>query len=462
MLSVNEVLRDSAFRRIFLLSVLMKFGFLYFLPRSPLALAPDEGVYSQITLWFSNGNDLSNSATRSIGLYESSRSLIIPAGILCKLGVQSLYSVRITSVIYGLLSILIFMTLILNFTFLKNSYRPKRILQLRLFTVLVFIFLPSHFLWSELGLRESASEFWILLSAFLLLKIYVSLEKINFYYYALLTVSLVLAFGSRKQTAMVFIFALFLAQVLTRINKKTFMIFGSLFLAGALGFLFVSTPAIEVTKIYHLEPINPLVKYAASAKSCFKSDQNVKVGQDEFICKLQKKIVKKYIFSKVIAQIPSSDLDNLQTQFELNRANAESALPESKCSQQRDSNLDLYLCLAKELPYRAGSFLFRPLFPFDSGSYSYNLASFENYFWLSLTILLLLSLYQLIGQLNYRYELNFVYIYIVGFIVGSAIYEGNLGTAFRHKSSILWCLLLITYVCIQNLYASKLSNTVRK
>ena len=71
-----------------------------------------------------------------------------------------------------------------------------------------------------------------------------------------------------------------------------------------------------------------------------------------------------------------------------------------------------------------------------------------------------MSLYQLFRKFNYRYELNFVYIFVVGFIVGSAIYEGNLGTAFRHKSSILWCLLLITYIYIQNVYSSKFIERV--
>ena len=135
-------------------------------------------------------------------------------------------------------------------------------------------------------------------------------------------------------------------------------------------------------------------------------------------------------------------------------------MPESKCNQHKDSFLNITVCLAKELPYRTASFLFRPLFPFDSGSSSYNLASLENYFWIILTIILLMSLYQLFRRFNYRYELNFVYIFVVGFIVGSAIYEGNLGTAFRHKSSILWCLLLITYIYIQNVYSSKFIERV--
>jgi hypothetical protein len=35
-----------------------------------------------------------------------------------------------------------------------------------------------------------------------------------------------------------------------------------------------------------------------------------------------------------------------------------------------------------------------------------------------------------------------LYLYALAFSTAASLYEGNLGTAFRHKSSILWPLIL--------------------
>jgi hypothetical protein len=48
---------------------------------------------------------------------------------------------------------------------------------------LVFAFLPSHFMWSNLGLRESATEFWVIITflIFFLLSSYSRMYLIYLY-----------------------------------------------------------------------------------------------------------------------------------------------------------------------------------------------------------------------------------------------------------------------------------------
>ena len=140
----------------------------FVLPATPSSLGPDEGTYSALAKWTEQGLPASDFPLYGAGLYQSARSLIWPAAMFIQLGFDPLQSVRLTATIYGLLSVWIVV-----FVFLKTlDFRAglaeyvsrKRLLVTSIFAV--FAFLPSHFIWSLLGLRESAIEFWTL-SAFI-------------------------------------------------------------------------------------------------------------------------------------------------------------------------------------------------------------------------------------------------------------------------------------------------------
>ena len=105
-----ELIKSPILRLYFLIISFLKFGFIFLLPNSPSNLAPDEGTYAKIAYWFAAGVDLSN--PDAIGLYQTSRSFIVPAGLLHKVGVPSLNAIRLVSVTYGLLAILVFILLL--------------------------------------------------------------------------------------------------------------------------------------------------------------------------------------------------------------------------------------------------------------------------------------------------------------------------------------------------------------
>ena len=471
MIKLVDLFKNPIFRIYFLVISVFKVGFVFQLPNSPSNLAPDEASYTQILDWVSSGGDL----TPLYGLYTSSRSLIIPARLFHFLGFSSLDSLRIVSAIYGLLSIVIFVLILCNFANKKTS--PKDFLSNKflVISVLLFTFLPSHFLWSELALRESVSEFWILAASFLLLKVIANLQvKLDYRLTFLILASVILAFGGRKQTVMIFLVAVLLSLFFIPLSKNMALIAGTLVISGALGIVFTTAPSITMQKSFELilvEPtpsstptpsktipkatksptMKPTVSATPSASQsvgpeiCKEEGQTVNLRNKEFKCHvIGEKPIKVINSEIVLSQIPSSKLSDLQTHYELNREGAESALPASECNNSI-RNISLALCLAPELPYRISSLMFRPLFPFDQGSTIYNLASFENYIWIILFLLSLFAIFYKLIKKQISKNSLFISIYTFGFIVSAAIYEGNLGTAFRHKSSILWCLIFICY-----------------
>ena len=132
------------------------------LPNKESYLGPDEGNYGALTEWIAQGKPADEYPYTT--LYIISRSHIVPATLLNRLGFNGLDSVRIIASLYGLLTLTLIAFVLLrivesrqeaaNFVF-KNQ---KTVLIL--FTI--FGFLPSHLILSVLGLREAAMEFWVL------------------------------------------------------------------------------------------------------------------------------------------------------------------------------------------------------------------------------------------------------------------------------------------------------------
>jgi hypothetical protein len=100
------------------------------------------------------------------------------------------------------------------------------------------------------------------------------------------------------------------------------------------------------------------------------------------------------------------------------------------------------LCNLRELTYRLPAVLFRPFPIIDSGSPFSNFAGVENLLWLGLfSYAVFVALRRSLTKVA-KFQVIWLYLYIITFSTALALYEGNLGTAYRHKSSILWALAL--------------------
>jgi hypothetical protein len=184
---------------------------------------------------------------------------------------------------------------------------------------------------------------------------------------------------------------------------------------------------------------------SASIK-CSRENEIIQFEGSEFRCKYSKTY-------QVIERNPRKTLENkiLRTQAleykrNVNAIDAQSALPMNFCQGLSRDVFHVIECNLSELPYRLFAFLFRPLIFFDQGSTALTFAALENLGWM---ILIPISVWVSLRKREHTVDrvvaLSLI-TYVILFASAAALYEGNLGTAFRHKSTILWPLILILMI----------------
>ena len=129
------------------------------------------------------------------------------------------------------------------------------------------------------------------------------------------------------------------------------------------------------------------------------------------------------------------------------------------CPWEESSEISKYGCLAFRAPYMTLTFLFRP-FPFlDTTSLSSFFAGAENMLWVIMFMYIFFRFYKS-RRINFFRELSPSLIFFLLYVVGAGSYEGNMGTAFRHKSLILWVVLLLVFATSNKLNANPNSERI--
>jgi len=140
---------------------------------------------------------------------------------------------------------------------------------------------------------------------------------------------------------------------------------------------------------------------------------------------------------------PDVYLERGSYQREVSAQYANSAIATDSCAGVPDPR-SLRLCEITRLPGAAFAVMFRPLWPLDtptSWSVLAVAASIENVAWLALAIAVTYVLAARRSQLTRVLWICLAYGGLL--IAGMAALEGNFGTAFRHKSNVLWMLTLV-------------------
>jgi len=106
----------------------------------------------------------------------------------------------------------------------------------------------------------------------------------------------------------------------------------------------------------------------------------------------------------------------------------------------------------------ASTFLFRPILGLDVTSTASLVAAIENVLWLG-AFLAALMIFIRKRRVAFLKELVPSLIFFVLYTIGAGSYEGNMGTAFRHKSLILWVVILLV---ISATVVEKQINTQKK
>jgi hypothetical protein len=373
------------------------------LPNTPSFLAPDEGTYAFLTKWIGQSNLASEFPAYGDGLYLSSRSVIVPANFLYRLGFDELEAVRLVSSTYGfcVLLLVVFIALKLYTRYVPVSARQVRNEKLIAVLILVFAFLPSHFVWSNLGLRESATEFWLITAFITFFIIFHYEKKVTILRLLTLAVSIVLAFSTRSQVAWV-LGITFIGYLIFHLREKnTYIVIPTVLGAVVLGSsVALGNISVDVESIF-----DPLLR--AGEIVDFKQEAN-------------------QVDAASVIEPPSCP--RFTESFEFSHA----------------ASFETYLCIGWRAPYMVLTFLFRPILGVEHTSISSLFAAFENLVWLAFFVII-------IGLLIRKRTISFLgfllpsLIFLFLYLIGASAYQGNMGTGFRHKSLILWAVLLLIF-----------------
>jgi hypothetical protein len=376
----------------------------FVLPSTPSSLAPDEGTYAALTKWIAESKPAADFPAFGEGLYLSGRSIIVPSSALNRIGMNELDAVRLVSTLYGFLSLVLltfFALKLLN----KRDDLSKFNSRLILFFFFVFAFLPSHFVWSTLGLREGPNEFWVLLSFVSVYVIFHFKTRYQALAYLALFASIVMCFSARPQVGWVLGIGL-LMYLITQIRQLKSLLVIIAVLAG----IFLGTAGTTGT---------------AGANGTDGTLIGVATGE-------------------VISMV-----DGVPAKHAGNQVDAASVIETPSCPLAQNSlvssppsRLDTYACIIWRAPYMTTTFLSRPFIVGDVTSASSAFAATENLIWILAFGLIAYFIVKRRGIPKFK-QLTPSLIFFALYVVGAGAYEGNMGTAFRHKSLILWVVLAL-------------------
>lgn len=366
-------------------SIILRLIVFFSLPNTPTNLAPDEREYSEITRRISTGEAL----YQLEGLSKTSQTLVFPAGIFARIGLDPLSATRLSALIYGIATLAFVSSLIYKVAHkhIDSRSEHRKTMNLVLILFSIYSFLPSHLLWSTLALRESTMEFWIVLIFGSIFLITHNSERSNKWNYLVLIFSLFLLFNTRVQV----------------------------------GFLLVISLSISLPFMLKVKNVRKV--FVVVAMTCAMSFTSMSIQTNEFI----------------VGQITS-----IPDKQEANQANASSAIQTLTCPFEDKSETNKMACLIWRAPYMTTTFLIRPIIGLDVTSRSSLFAAVENLLWL---IGFAFAIYSIVKKKKIPFIKPLLpsVVFFVLYSVAAGSYEGNLGTAFRHKSVILWAILLLIF-----------------
>ena len=411
----------------------------YVLPNTPTNLAPDESAYSEITRRITTGEALDQFG----GLSKTSQTLVFPAAMFVRIGLDPLSATRLSALMYGFAA-LVFLAYLISkvaHNHIDTASEYKRTKNLVLILFAIYSFLPSHLLWSILALRESTMEFWVVLIFGSIFLITHHSERSNKWNYLLLTCSIFLLFYTRLQVGLLLVISLIISLSLIHKVRNVRRVFFVVAITSAFSFssLFIQTN-VEF-KVVSLEAPTAEAP-TAEAAVCQKNGQVIYVKASRFLCEEFRKTTLEDITRPdefIVGQITS-----IPERQEANQANASSAIQTLSCPFENEAETNKIGCLIWRAPYMTTTFLIRPIIGLDVTSHSSLFAAAENLLWSAGFIFILYSILKKRKIPYFRSLLPSILFFIL-YSVGAGSYEGNMGTAFRHKSLILWVVLLLIF-----------------
>ena len=416
------------------------------------AFAPDENLYRDI---FSNLYDVGfTSEVGFSGIWEPwLRTLYLPAQLLTYLGISDLLSLRFLAVAYSTLATYLLIKMA------KDNCRDDRVFKV---AIIAISFIPTVFLWSSIGLRESFLYLEISAILYFLSRIKDELDLRNLLGLALAIFSLSM---TKNYIFILFLFAFILTLLFFTFAKRKMFVTHILILGIALMPLSFNpelVPAIsnyfkgQVAKVDTIEigDINNDGR-CDNFEPCANNNGNGNGHgncTDEPIDYVATGGMPVHALLDQLKGSPNTILAKVASALGITEkleAISKSAIvvETDKSVVENQKKLSLQQAgLTKPLQVLESSakFLLVPFIFIDNGSLFLNIQSIETPIWLFVYGLFFVGLYQIIRRRReFDYAVMMATIFALEFVAISALTEINVGTALRHRSLLLIPILVI-------------------
>ena len=427
------------------------FALLFF----PNPIVPDEGGYAD-TICRLNQNPIS---IDGLSLYFSwGPAFLLLSQFFNLLSLDCIVALRATNLIFSIITAFIFYKLVSNI-----NNKEKRNINYALINVgfAIFLFFPNKFFWTSIGIREANIEFLVISAIFLIyeLKNIVSRKKLISYLLLLYLDLLILSFTRIFLFyCLVFVFAIFLFFTKRYPIKKLLAVV----LLGAVVsnpfFPMVSIKIIGMVYEYKLERkitnLEKEIDYAQKRTNEKKvEDENsIKTTTSDRSMALEEK--KRQIANlnqdieraKNIKNTPfaiSTNITSPDYSREVRAADARSSVDLKNCTFRTNDVYSRVICNVKYIPTGIATVMLRPNPIYDWYSNTTKIASVENFIYLFLVFFIIFVFFRNRFSREF-YQTALIPILFIAFsFLGLALYGGNVGTIFRHRSITLWAISFI-------------------
>lgn len=405
------------------------------------AFAPDEGLYKSIfSRLYSAG--FTSDVLGFSGAWEPWLRLIyLPAKLLTYLGFTDLLAVRFLAI--GCSSFATYLVVQVA----KSNHRDDRIFRAAIISI---SFIPTVFLWSSIGLRESFLYLSISAILFSLSRIHI---EPKWYWFLVLSISLLSLSQTKSYIFVIMMIALILSVLIEAIKFRKFKFTHLLLIFITLIPILVNPSLAEAVRnggeaqiiaaVSEVPATEPVTETATDSTSELTKDpantvlsrgmtihalvDQLSSDSHSLISRIANKLgltakLEAISKSSVVVVGSEEDLEN-KTQLSLKRATFTSP--------------DL-------LTHAIARFMFVPLLLTDNGSLFLNIQSIETPVWIFMYLLFFTVIFYIAkGRRFLDYATTTAVIFVIEFVLLSALTEINVGTALRHRSLLLIPILVI-------------------
>lgn len=443
-----------------LIGLLLYFSFclkcfvVLFLPRRALSFAWDETAYSDLVLWASNSWNMRNFPNLGEGFYLSNK-LITWVGVLFYrfVGDERL-SVRLVALSFSGICFIAYYCALNILGLLKHHSNQVKLLLVLITTI--YCFLPSGFVWSVLGMKEgvilSLFQVWIV-SLIVLLKKSKSLGL-------LLANVVVILFVFTRLELVVIVMASTCSWLLWSLKQKyhdnsklivalTVSIFFTSIAANSLRMYDFSTPRATQDTNQTVKPTNNQQKGNSTS-----GEDEIHIGNVQDSSQIESD-------KRPANLLLSWNIGFVKRRLDNASENEGSSYRREVCGgfkQRLETVLDYadntysqvsfweahksaVFCHFLDLPLQVFLFWFKPFPILDSDNRLQLFAGIENTFWIGFLLYSALFYYMFskrrtkdsVESNPFRALESAIWFIVLMFILASSLYEGNMGSAYRHK-----------------------------